>query len=445
MASLCAKGKERPARRGGGCAFCGAKMSLQPIVDAVHLIHGPMVCLGHSWESRPTASSGTALHRTDFTTALSESDTVLGGERKLMRAIEAAIARHDPAAVFVYQTCVPAMIGDDVAAVCRKAAAERGRPVIAVDLPGLAGGKDHGTSAAGDVLLDQVIGTREPDQLTATDINLIGEYNVAGELGAITPLLAELGIRVLASIPGDGRYGEIAGAHRARAAINLCSRALGGLAEAMRARYGIPFVSGSFYGSANVSDTLRGIALLLAGQGGPADLPARAEALIRREEAGMEALAPYRAHLAGKRALLATGGVKAWSLAAALQHLGLEVVTTGVTKTSGEERCRAAALVGASRLNDGLVFERMPAGGVDVVLAGGIARARVMRAGMAWVEVNHERRLALSGYGGTVRLAAAIDAALRHPLRQSLLAPPPWEVAMIDPPSKILPFPARTR
>ena len=47
----------------GGCAFRGAKLALQPIVDAVHLVHGPIICQGHSWESRPTATRDTTLHR----------------------------------------------------------------------------------------------------------------------------------------------------------------------------------------------------------------------------------------------------------------------------------------------------------------------------------------------------------------------------------------------
>jgi Nitrogenase molybdenum-iron protein, alpha and beta chains len=429
-------------RRGGGCAFCGARMALQPITDAVHLVHGPMLCLGHNWVSRPTQSSGSLLHRADFTTALSEMDVVFGGEAKLVAAIGQAVARHDPAAVFVYQTCVPAMTGDDVAAACATAAAKVARPVIPVDLPGLSGTKDYGTWAAADVLLDHVIGTREPGRITDTDILLIGEYNVAGEVDRIRALLAKLDIRILASIPGDGRFAEIATAHRAKAAVTLCSRALDGLAEKLEARYGIPFLRGSFHGIANVSNTLRGIAGLLAAQGGPADLPDRAEALIRHEEARVETrLRPYRALLAGKRAALASGGVKAWSLAAALQSLGMEVVATSVAKTSEEERGCAARVVGEDRLTQGLPQSCLQGGSVDVALGGGIARREAMRAGVAWVEINHERPMALCGYDGTVRLAAAIHAALSQTLLASVTASPPWERHT----AIVTPFPGRCR
>lgn len=37
----------------GGCAFRGAKMALQPICDAAHLVHGPVTCEGLSWDVRP--------------------------------------------------------------------------------------------------------------------------------------------------------------------------------------------------------------------------------------------------------------------------------------------------------------------------------------------------------------------------------------------------------
>src|SRR5262249_39921852 len=153
-------------------------------------------------------------HRASHVTAITGLDIALGGEGRLRRAIETLVGRHRPAAAFVYQTCVPSMIGDDLAAVCARAAARTGTPVIPVLLPGLEGGRAHGTWAAGDVLLDHVIGTREPAETTGTDVLLIGEYNVAGELWQVTPLLAELGIRLMACIPGDGRFAAIAGAHR---------------------------------------------------------------------------------------------------------------------------------------------------------------------------------------------------------------------------------------
>jgi len=419
---------ERRRNRSGGCTFCGARLALQPITDVAHLMHGALICQGHSWEARPTASSGSHLHRLNFSTGLGAREVVFGGERRLVEAVVEVVAGHQPAAVFVYQTCIPALIGDDLVAACRVAAARVGRPVIPISFSGSGSGKNHGVWSAGGVLLERVIGTAEPAERTTTDILLLGEYNVAGEVAAIRALLAALGIRVLASIPGDGRYHEIAAAHRARAAIALCSRSLAGLAQPLQARYGMPFISGSFYGSGATSDTLRALAALLVQQGAPADLPARTETLIRQEESRLEAaLAPLRPALAGRRVWLASGGTKAWSLVATLQQLGLEVVATAVHKTSAAELARAAALLGPERLCGGGTDGREPGfepGTVDLVLSGGPGRYQALKAGAGWVEINHERTFALAGYDGTLRLAQALEQALAR--RLALALQPPW-------------------
>ena len=118
-----APSSSQPGGAAGGCAFDGAKIALQPITDVAHLVHGPIACEGNSWDNRGAKSSGSKLYRTGFTTDINETDIVFGGEKRLYKAIKEIIEKYDPPAVFVYQTCVPAMIGDDINAVCK--AAER--------------------------------------------------------------------------------------------------------------------------------------------------------------------------------------------------------------------------------------------------------------------------------------------------------------------------------
>ena len=138
-----------PGAAAGGCAFDGAKIALQPITDVVHLIHGPINCEGHSWDGRGAKSSDSTLYRTSFTTAMSEQDIVFGGEKHLYNAIKEAVEKYDPPAVFVYQTCVPAMIGDDLEAVCKAAAKKLAKPVIPVNVPGFVGIEKPGQQARG--------------------------------------------------------------------------------------------------------------------------------------------------------------------------------------------------------------------------------------------------------------------------------------------------------
>jgi nitrogenase molybdenum-cofactor synthesis protein NifE len=182
----------QPGGAAGGCAFDGAKIALQPLTDVAHLVHGPIACEGNSWDNRGAKSSGSNIWRTGFTTDIKETDVVFGGEKRLYKAIKEIIEKYNPPAVFVYQTCVPAMIGDDIDAVCKAAREKFGKPVIPINSPGFVGPKNLGNKLAGEALLEHVIGTEEPDYTTPYDLNIIGEYNLSGELWQVKPLLDEL-------------------------------------------------------------------------------------------------------------------------------------------------------------------------------------------------------------------------------------------------------------
>ena len=156
--------RPKPGATAGGCTFDGAQITLFPIADVAHIVHGPIACTGDSWDNRGTRTSGPALFRLGMTTDLSESDIVMGrSEKKLFHAIKQAIDTHAPAAVFVYATCVTAMVGDDLSAVCKAAAERWGVPVIPIDAAGFYGSKKLGDRIAGQTMFDHVIGTREPD------------------------------------------------------------------------------------------------------------------------------------------------------------------------------------------------------------------------------------------------------------------------------------------
>jgi len=423
-----------PGAAAGGCAFDGAKIALQPIADAVHLVHGPAACEGNGWDGRHTPSSGPELYRLGLTTDLSELDIVMGGaEKRLYKAIKEAVARHSPSAVFVYSTCVPALIGDDVDAVCKHATTKLGTPIIPVNAPGFAGSKNLGNKLAGEALLDHVIGTVEPELVTATDINIIGEYNVAGEFWQVRPLLERAGFRVQACISGDGRYNEIASAHRAKVNMMVCSTALINVARKMQERWGIPFFEGSFYGVKNTSQSLRTLAQMLVARGAPEALLARTEAVVVEEEAkALARLAPHRARLQGKRALLYTGGVKSWSVITSLQELGMEVVATSVRKSTTGEKERALEQLGdESALVDSIppkeMYARLARGDADILLSGGRTQFVALKAKVPWLDINQERAQAFSGYEGAVALAERVDRELHNPVWADVRRKAPWE------------------
>ncbi|BAR56121.1 nitrogenase molybdenum-cofactor synthesis protein [Bradyrhizobium diazoefficiens] len=423
----------QPGSAAGGCAFDGAKVALQPFTDVAHLVHGPIACEGNSWDNRGAASSGSDLWRTAFTTDLSETDIVFGGEKRLCKAIKEIIDKCDPPAIFVYQTCIPAMIGDDINAVCKAASRRFSKPVIPINSPGFAGSKNLGNKLAGEALLDYVIGTREPDYTTPYDINLIGEYNLSGELWQVKPLLDELGVRILCCISGDGKYREVASSHRARAAMLVCSKSMINVARKMEQRYGIPFFEGSFYGIQDSSESLRQIARLLVERGAPADLLGRTEAVIAREEArAWAAIQPYKPRLEGKRALLMTGGVKSWSVVSALQEAGLELVGTSVKKSTMEDKERIKELMGqdAHMIDDMTareMYKMLKDAEADIMLSGGKSQFVALKAAVPWVDINQERCHAYMGYAGIVKLVEEIDNSLSSPMWEQLRRPAPWE------------------
>jgi nitrogenase molybdenum-cofactor synthesis protein NifE len=422
-----------PGAAAGGCAFDGAKIALQPIVDVAHLVHGPIACEGNSWDNRHSLSSGAQTYRTGFTTDIRELDVIYGGEKRLYKAIREIIDKYDPPAVFVYQTCVTALIGDDIEAVCKSASAKFGKPVIPVNAPGFSGIKNLGNKLGGEALLDYVIGTAEPEFTTPYDINIIGEYNLSGELWQVKPLLDAMGVRVLACLSGDARYREVAYSHRAKAAMMVCSKAMINVVRKMEERYGIPYFEGSFYGIGDISDSLREIARLLVQQGAPSDIIARTEALIAVEEArAWVRLEPYKARLAGKRVLLITGGVKSWSVVAALQEVGIEIVGTSVKKSTKEDKERIKEIMGdEAHMIDNMTPREMYAmlkeARADIMLSGGRSQFVALKAKMPWLDINQERHYGYAGYEGMIKLVEEIDKTLYNPVWQQVRLPAPWE------------------
>ncbi|MCE2700948.1 MAG: nitrogenase iron-molybdenum cofactor biosynthesis protein NifE [Nostocales cyanobacterium LE14-WE4] len=419
----------QPGAAQGGCAFDGAMIALVPITDAAHLVHGPIACAGNSWGSRGSLSSGPMLYKTGFTTDVGENDVIFGGEKKLYKAILEVNENYKPAAVFVYATCVTALIGDDIDAVCKVAAEKIGTPVIPVIAPGFIGSKNLGNRFGGESLLEYVVGTAEPEYTTPYDINLIGEYNIAGEMWGVLPLFEKLGIRVLSKITGDARYEEVRYAHRAKLNVMICSRALLNMARKMQERYGIPYIEESFYGIKDINRCLRTVAAKL----GDADLQERTEKLIAEETAALDiALAPYRAKLKGKRVVLYTGGVKSWSIISAAKDLGIEVVATSTRKSTEEDKAKIKNLLG----NDGIMLEKGNATellklieetNADMLIAGGRNQYTALKARIPFLDINQERHHPYAGYVGMVEMARELTEALYSPVWEQIRKPAPWE------------------
>jgi nitrogenase molybdenum-cofactor synthesis protein NifE len=406
------KAKVCRARGGESCAFDGAMIVLQPIADTAHLVHGPIACCGNTWEGRGTRSSKGSLHTMGFTTDLGEIDIVYGSEEKLLNAIKQIHETVKPKAIFVYSTCVSGLTGEDIDSVCKRAESALCTRVIPVNAPGFVGPKNLGNRIAGEALLEHVIGSGESPVTTHTDINLIGEYNIAGDLWLVEPLLAKAGIRILSKITGDSTFEEITWAHQAKLNVVVCGRALINVAREMERRYGIPYVEVSFFGSTEIEKALRAIRDGLNRLNRLNSLN-DIDSLIRGEEKKLKAfLEPYN-HLRGKKAVLYTGGVKSWSFISALRDLGIEIVAVGTKKSTIEDEEKMKELLGpgAPLVEDvtpknllRLLKERK----ADMLIAGGRNQYLAIKEGYPFVDVNQERHTPYAGYMGLVNLAEQI-------------------------------------
>jgi nitrogenase molybdenum-cofactor synthesis protein NifE len=436
--------RPKPGASAGGCAFDGAQIALLPIADVAHIVHGPIACAGSSWDNRGARSSGPTLYRIGMTTDLTDNDVIMGrGEKRLFHAIKQAIDSYSPAAVFVYSTCVTALIGDDIEAVCKAAQSRWGVPVVPIDSAGFYGTKNLGNRIAGETMVKHVVGTREPDPLPPAaledarrsgieriyDVNLIAEYNIAGEFWHVAPLFDELGLRVLCTLSGDARFREVQTMHRAHVNMMVCSKAMLNVSRKLQARFGTPWFEGSFYGITDTSESLRGFARII----GDADLTARTEALIAREEARIKAeLEPWRARLEGKRVLLYTGGVKSWSVVSALQDLGMEVVATGTKKSTEEDKARIRELMGpdAKMLQSESARELLNAvheHRADLLIAGGRNLYTALKARLPFLDINQEREFGYAGYRGMAELVRQLALTVESPVWQLVRRPAPWQ------------------
>src|SRR6185369_11550935 len=419
------------------CAYDGARVVLMPITDVIHLVHGPIACAGNSWDNRGARSSDSQLYRRGFTTEMMQNDVIFGGEKKLYKAIQELAGRYPEArAIFVYATCVTAMTGDDVEAVCSAASKKVSIPVIPVNTPGFIGDKNIGNRLAGEILFKYVIGKAEPEVLGEYPINLIGEYNIAGDLWGMLPLFDRLGIQVLSCFSGDAKFEELRYAHRAKLNVIICSKSLTNLAKKMQKNYGMPYIEESFYGMTDTAKALRDIARELDDAVGGLEkriMQERVEKLIEEEEVKCRtAIAPYRARLEGKTAVLFTGGVKTWSMVNSLAELGVEILAAGTQNSTLDDFYRMKALMhqDAKIIEDtstagllSVMYDKLP----DLIVAGGKTKFLALKTKTPFLDINHGRSHPYAGYDGMVTFSRQLDLTVNNPIWPTLNAKAPWE------------------
>lgn len=400
------------------CVFCGSRVVLYPIADALHLIHGPVGCAAYTWDIRGSLSSGPQLHRLSFSTDLQEKDVVFGGGNKLYKSLIKLIEKYKPAAAFVYSTCIVGVIGDDVKAIAARVERETGVTVLPVMSEGFSGTKKDGYKAACDVL-EALVGTGTEDRTGKYTINILGDFNLAGELWMLANYYRRMGVDIVASVTGDGRVDDIRHAHQAKLNLVQCSGSIMHLAKSMKEKYGIPFKKVSYFGIEDMSEALYEVARFFESD----ELMEKARQLVREEMGDLlPALQPYRRDLEGRKAAIYVGGAfKAISLVKALRLIGVQTVVVGSQTGGPDDYALLQKLCdeGTYIVDDSNPLELshlVKETGADIFIGGVKERPIAYKIGIGFCDHNHERKLALAGYEGMLNFAKEVHASALSPV-----------------------------
>ncbi len=402
------------------CVFCGSRVVLYPIADALHLVHGPIGCAAYTWDIRGALSSGPELHRLSFSTDLRERDVIFGGEEKLYNALVELIDRHSPEAAFVYSTCIVGIIGDDLEAISRKVEREKGIPVIPVQSEGFKGNKRAGYDAACRAMF-RLMGSGDTSTISPLSINILGDFNLAGELWIIRGYYERMGVEVVANVTGDGRVADLGRAHGAALNVVQCSGSTMDLARMMQAEYGTPSMRVSYFGVDDMAESLYSVARFFEDL--DPDVMLRTRTLVKEE---LESLYPelekYRSALAGKKAAVYVGGAfKAFSLIKAFRLLDMDVVLVGSQTGTKEDYQELYEITdeGTIIVDDTNPLELssfLQKQHVDIFVGGVKERPIAYKLGVGFCDHNHERKIALAGFQGMLNFAKEVYSSVMSPV-----------------------------
>ncbi len=403
------------------CVFCGSRVVLYPVADALHVVHGPIGCAAYTWDIRGAVSSGPELHRMSFSTDLKEMDVIYGGEKKLYASLIELIDQYQPKAAFIYSTCIIGLIGDDIDAVCKKVTEEKGIPALPVHSEGFKGTKKDGYAAACNALM-KIVGTGSTEGISTYSLNILGEFNLAGEAWIIKDYYEQMGLEVVATVTGDGRVDDIRRCHGASLNVVQCSGSMLKLAKMMKEKYGVPYIRVSYFGIEDMSKALYDVAKHFNKK---PEIMDKAKKLVSKEVSEMyPKLAKFKKALNGKRAAIYVGGAfKAFSLIKALRYLGMKVVLAGSQTGNKDDYNMLKDLCdeGTVIVDDSnpvelskFVLEKE----ADLIIGGVKERPIAYKLGVGFCDHNHERKIPLAGFVGMYNFAREVYQSVTSPVWQ---------------------------
>jgi nitrogenase molybdenum-cofactor synthesis protein NifE len=399
------------------CVYCGARVVLNPITDAFHIVHGPIGCASYTWDIRGSLSSGDDIYRNSFSTDLRERDIIFGGAEKLTTAIEEVAENYAPKVIFIYATCIVGVIGDDVDAVCRQMSKKYNIPVIPVKSAGFSGNKSTGYKMACNAIMELLLPHKTENKIQG--VNILGDFNLAGEMWIIKNYLKMMGIPVISTFTGDASYENMIKAPQATLNIVQCAGSSTYLATRMEEEFGIPFIKISFFGIEDTSASLVRIAEALGNQ----EARRKAEEFCMEEGKKLDVfLTIYRKKLMGKKAAIYVGGgFKAISLIKQFSFMGMKTVVVGTQTGKKDDYEMIEQLVDPETVilddtNPAELEKFMKEKGADILVGGVKERPLAYKLGIAFCDHNHERKHPLAGFEGVYNFTKEINQSINSPV-----------------------------
>lgn len=410
---LCDKDSISGAVSQRACVYCGARVVLNPITDAFHIVHGPIGCASYTWDIRGSLSSGEDIYRNSFSTDLRETDVIFGGEKKLSAAIEEIAITYHPKLIFVYATCIVGVIGDDVDAICKQMSKKYDMFVIPVKSPGFSGNKSTGYRMACDAIMKVITQSARSEKVPG--VNILGDYNLAGEMWIIKNYLKEIGITVVSTFTGDSSFASMMDAPRATLNVVQCAGSSTYLAKRMEEEMDIPFIKVSFFG---IEDTTSSLIRICEALGAEKERKKAIEFCHHKTLETNQIIEKYRKNLEGKRAAIYVGGgFKAISLIRQFAALGMKTVLVGTQTGKKEDYEIIESIVEEDTVilddaNPAELEAFIKEKQADILVGGVKERPLAYKLSIAFCDHNHERKHPLAGFEGVINFTREINSSM---------------------------------
>ncbi len=188
-----------------------------------------------------------------FTTHMSEDDVIMGDVTRLEDAICEVDEVYHPKVIFVIASAVTAVIGTDMAGVCKYMQDQVSARLIPVENGGFSGDYTLGLSKIYTILVKELSGSKGPDEKGKNRIyNILGAsagaYRILSDLWEIDDLMGRaFGFTRGAVLGVNSSLDQLASIENTRVNLVLRKEALEA-ARYLQETYGIPYVYGAPYG-----------------------------------------------------------------------------------------------------------------------------------------------------------------------------------------------------